>query len=298
MRPPLPTAPRPGNFSNVDWPGGTPPPEHPLGDPAVSLRRVEVGGREEFELLTRVRYDDGVLDTAIVVPVDGTFTTDLVSVPAIFTWLVPKSGKHLPAALVHDGLVGGDHHDYETVPPGRHIDRIDADRVFRDAMRDTHVGRIRRWLVWAAVSTASLCTGARDSWRWWHRVWFVVATALVVGAVGVLGVAATLDLFDGRLGTWFDVPWMHGPWWAEVAQGLAGAVVVPPVLAVLFGRYWLVGAVVGVALATLLHVTALVAVVALSYQAAEWLVRSRAAWAAAVGGAVLGAVVVFVVALL
>ena len=58
MRPPLPTAPKPGNFSNVAWPDGPPEPEHPLGVPAVSLRRVQVEGREEFELLTRVRYDD------------------------------------------------------------------------------------------------------------------------------------------------------------------------------------------------------------------------------------------------
>jgi hypothetical protein len=297
MRPPLPTAPNPDNFSNVDWPGATPEPTHPLGNPKVSLRRVVEGDREEFELLTRIRYDDEVLDTAIVVPTDGTFTTDLVSVPRIFTWLVPKSGSHLPAALVHDGLIGGNHHDYETVPAGRHVDRIDADRVFRDAMRDTRVGRIRRWLVWAAVSTASLCLGGRDAWRWWHRAWYVLVTVLTLGTVGVLGTAATLDLVDGRLGTWFDVPWMHGPWWLEIAQGLSGAVVVPLAVAVIWGRYYRVGAVVGVALATLLHVTVAVALVALGYQVAEWLVRSGWAWSVAIVGAVVGAAVVFLMAL-
>ena len=33
------------------------------------------------------------------------FRTDLTSVPAWFTWLVPRTGVHLPAALIHDGLI-------------------------------------------------------------------------------------------------------------------------------------------------------------------------------------------------
>ena len=33
--------------------------------------------------------------------------------------------------------------------------RIDADVVFRNAMRDAHVGLVRRWLVWAAVTTGA-----------------------------------------------------------------------------------------------------------------------------------------------
>ena len=40
----------------------------------------------------------------------GGLPTDLTSVPWLFTWLVPKTGAHLPAALLHDGLVG-DHDD-------------------------------------------------------------------------------------------------------------------------------------------------------------------------------------------
>ena len=44
-------------------------------------------------------------------PRTADFTTDLASVPMLFTWLVPKSGAHLPAALLHDGLVGGAAHD-------------------------------------------------------------------------------------------------------------------------------------------------------------------------------------------
>jgi hypothetical protein len=61
------------------------------------------------------------------------------------------------------------------------------------------------------------------------------------------------------------------PWYAELAGGLAGAVVIPLLLALLWGRFRIAGAVVGVTLAVLLHVT--VALVALTgfYRLLEWL---------------------------
>lgn len=100
-------------------------------------------------MLRRIAYHDPVLDTVIVVPAQAAFRTDLTSVPRWFTWLVPKSGRHLPAALIHDGLVGeeGEAGDYLTDPAMR-IDRIEADRIFRDGMRDTGTGVVRRWIAW------------------------------------------------------------------------------------------------------------------------------------------------------
>ena len=35
------------------------------------------------------------------------------------------------------------------------VDRVSADRVFRDAMADTGTGVVRRWIVWTAVTVAS-----------------------------------------------------------------------------------------------------------------------------------------------
>lgn len=272
----------------------------PFPDDRIVLERDISSGREEFILDPPISYlaavpgRDGMV--RIIVPRPGSrFRTDLTSVPDWFTWLVPKSGQHLPAALIHDGLVSaaGGERTYETEPPGLEIDRIDADRIFRDAMFDTEVGRIRCYLVWAAVSLTSLVLGPRASWtpavQWYYRA----VAALTLGMVLVLGYAATVDLVDS---SWpaFDVPWMHeGGFVAELLTGLAGAVVVPLVLAVLWGRYYAVAAIAGVAVAALIHVTIAVAAVALAYQAAERVLaragrgatpmqaarRERAAWA-------------------
>ena len=245
-------------------------------DDRIVLERDVSSGREEFILDPPISYlasvpgRDGLVK--IIVPRPGShFRTDLTSVPDWFTWLVPKSGKHLPAALIHDGLVPDRHGErtYETEPPGLEIDRIDADRIFRDAMFDTEVGRIRCYLVWAAVCLASLVLGPRPSWtplvQWYYRCVAVVT----FGTVLVLGYAATVDLADA---SWpaFDVWWMReGGFVGELLTGLAGAVVVPLVLAVLWGRYYPVAAIAGVALAALVHVTVAVAVVAVAYQIAE-----------------------------
>jgi hypothetical protein len=101
---------------------------------------IQTGDCELFRLHRTVTYtttrdDDSVLVYTVPPPTDPDFVTDLTSVPQLLTWLVPKSGKHLPAALVHDGLVD------ETS-----IDRFEADQLFRDGMGDLDVGFIRRWI--------------------------------------------------------------------------------------------------------------------------------------------------------
>ena len=69
---------------------------------------------------------------------------------------MPKTGAHLPAALVHDALVaGGGEPSYDSTE-GHVIDRVQADRVFRDAMADTGTGVVRRWIVWSAVTAATI----------------------------------------------------------------------------------------------------------------------------------------------
>ena len=271
-------APQPRRFtSEVGGLGSFP--EYP---PRIVLDREVRQGREVFRLDPPIRYD-AVLPghdelVGIVVPRPGSdFRTDLTSVPDWFTWLVPKSGQHLPAALIHDGLVpeSGGEPDYETVPPGIEIDRIDADRVFRDAMFDTFVGRIRCYLVWAAVSVASLWLGPRPRARWppallWY---FRVVIALTFLLIGYLGVSATLDL-AGRSGTFFrDLPWIpeDDGLLVPVLGGLAGAIAIPLVVGVAWGHYYRVGVIAQVAVAVLFHVTLAVALVAVAYQVAEWL---------------------------
>lgn len=250
---------QPGNFSFA---------------PDITLRRVVTGTREEFELVEPITYDDRVLGVSITVPNPAVpFRTDLTSVPAWFTWLVPKSGQHLPAALIHDGLVPGSGQIGRTYTtyPDLAIDRIEADRVFRDAMRDTGVGVIRRWLVWAAVSAASLVRGPREDWPWWKRGYFAGLVVAWFTTIGYFGVSATADLADRDVRLLWDLPWIvEDGLWQALVTGLSGAIALPLLFSVLWFRWWKVGAIAGVALATLIHVTVAVGVVALLYQGVEW----------------------------
>jgi hypothetical protein len=201
-------------------------------------------------------------------------------VPTLFTWLVPKTGTHLVPALLHDGLVG---------PPRDHLgvplDRPTADLVLRRAMRDTHVGTVRRWLVWAAVTLGTITVGS-TSWSRARHWRYLVAAYGTLAVIAVLGTIATLDLVD--VVDW--LPWMGDrPWPLELAGGLAGAVVVPLLLGLTWGRFAAAGAIGGIALAVLLHATVLLGLITLLYQAAEWLARSRPALLVVATGVVIGA---------
>lgn len=266
-----------GNFYDGGVPAHGDQPEVPPdrgSDVVIVLdRRLDrASGEESFVLLRRIAYDDRRFGQLLVPVRLADFHTDLTSVPAVFTWLVPKTGAHLPAALLHDGMVLGPDEEASFAAPewqGEPIDRVDADRVFRDAMADTGTGVVRRWLVWSAVATATMVLGRGTRWsareRWWFRG-VAIGTLL---AIGVLGVLATLDLLDvsGAPRLW----WMGDrPLGTEVLGGLAGAVVFPAVLALLWGPFRVAGWVMGIGLAVLLHVTAGVLLVSGLYWAVEW----------------------------
>ncbi len=267
------------------------PPDRRRG-PRIVLERHTDAGLESFAMERRIAYDDRHLGELLVPADSRTFRTDLTSVPALFTWLVPKTGAHLPAALLHDGLVvDGDAGSESYVSTqGHHVDRVEADRIFRDAMADTGTGLVRRWIVWSAVTLATLMVGRDLPWSsattWRHRA----AVTVTVVCIAVLGYSATADLFDVSWPGTFALPWMGDrPWWAELLGGLAGAVAIPVALGLLWGRFWKAGAIVGVLLAVLLHVTLALAVVAGAYVVVE---RAATRWPAAT--AALAAVVVVV----
>ena len=250
-------------------------PVDPDGEYVVALGRLFEGQRESFRLAAPIGYWDTEVG-AIIVPHNlAQFRTDLTSVPGFFTWLIPTTGRHLPAALIHDGLVGGDL-DPRTYIASRPIDRVTADRVFRSGMKDLGTSWARRWVIWAAVATATMVTGpVRATWR------ALLAVAAMVAVVVTGGVLATFDLFDCRA----PLPWMADrPAWLEVVTGAVGAVVIPVVLSALWGRRWRAGMIAGVSLALLVHVTiAIVLVYALFSTVDEALERhlARAArWAA------------------
>ena len=294
---PLTTKPDPDNFTygepmegaerRATWP------DTPAN--VMLWRMLSPQAKEEFALLATVSYYDRDHDRTITVPnAFAEYTTDLTSVPAWFTWLVPKSGTHLPAALVHDGLVCDPTKNptYTVVPPGAPIDRIDADVVFRNAMRDAHVGLIRRWLVWAAVTTASLWQGPRREWPTRNKLYYRTVIAALVLVVAYLGACATVQLVDRDYAWAWDLPWMpEGSWWVEIGYGLAGAIVLPSVLSATWGKYWRAGLIAGVALAALFHVTLAIGILGLVYQGLErvvaWAVKAGSGWLLIAGVAVV-----------
>lgn len=235
-------------------------PAEPAAEARVVLERTFQGEREVFRLTRPIGYWDAEVGAVIVPDNLGRFDTDLTSVMRFFTWLVATTGVHLPAALVHDGLVAG-----RTAGPSyvasRQIDRVTADGIFRRAMRDLGTSWVQRWLIWAAVATATMVSGpVRRAWGAWLAV---AATALVVVVGGTL---STVDLFDCRA----VVPWMGGrPAWLEVLTGALGAFVIPLLTSLLWGRMWRAGAIAGVALALLLHVTLALVVVYAVFATAE-----------------------------
>lgn len=226
----------------------------------IRLELLSIDGHE-FALLRRISYDAPGYGEPFTVPEDiAHFRTDLASVPAVFTWLVPRSGIFLPAAVLHDGLVR------EGAYLGPQIDRVEADRIFRDAMAYLGTGTVRAWLMWAAVTMATM-------WEMPARRWYWRAVLVgLLGAVAAVGVLATLDL----LGVWDVVPWMpEASIGLELIGGAAGALVIPSLLALTWGRFARAGIIVGVALAFLLHVTAVIVVIYGLYWVLERLVSGR-----------------------
>jgi len=267
--------------------------------------RVTSPEKEVFALERRIAYHHRDHAEPFVVPARKEFRTDLASVPSIFTWLVPRSGVHLPAALVHDALV-------DAVPPevpgaagkqpylGPYVARYEADRVFRDAMADCGTGTVRRWLTWTGVTLRTLLLGKGSRSRG-AGIYYACVMVVTMLGIAALGLAATLDLLDLSLfGHVVRVPWMGGPWgesmggwlagqgfWAELGRGVLAAALIPAVTSAFWWTFWRAGLIAGIALALLLHVTIVVGLLTLLLVGLEWLTvgrRAKALGAARVTG--------------
>jgi hypothetical protein len=236
--------------------------------PEVLLRRVLIDGRERFALLTPIAYWDYDQAEPHVVPAaNQSFYSDLTSVPFMFTWLVPRTGRHLLAALLHDGLVGSQ--DAGPTYRGPKVTRTEADLIFRRALCSLGISPARAWLMWTAVTLATIQAEARSAAAGSGRRWAVMVGTL--SAVLGVGALATLDLFDVVA----LLPWMgHRPWHTEVVYGALAAILAPALLALLWGKLWRAGMIAGIALAWLLHVSALVVALAAGFRIVEW-VSSR-----------------------
>jgi len=217
-----------------------------------------------FSLEQQFQYRDPDRGTFTVPKAGVDWRTNLASVPAPAAWLVPKDGTHTPAALVHDALVlrPGEPKAHE----GPDVTREEADLIFREAMQHLSVPFLRRWMMWAAVMLATLCTPGegRRFWRWRLTIVPITIALLVLGFVSVLDV--------------FDVPPVELPWmgdagvWEEIAGGFAVAVGALVATVVVFASRWQVGLVAGLVLIPFAFPLVVSAVAYAIYQALEVIV--------------------------
>ena len=121
--------------------------------------------------------------------------------------------------------------------------------------------------MWTAVILATAFSTLQPRWRWAP---LVVGTLLLVAA---LGVAATLR--PARRRPTCCRGWRDRPWYVELALGGADRrSCARSLVSVLWGRLWKAGAIAGIALALLLHVTVAVAAVYGVYWVLERLVSA------------------------
>jgi hypothetical protein len=152
-------------------------------DATVDVREVD---ETNWAILRELGYQ-GKKDR-FVVPLEQ--KTDFASVPRVFVWFLPRYGRYTKAAILHDYLWNVE------VPAGR-ISRVDADGLFRQAMRELGVPFLRRWIMWAAVRWGALAkSDGRKDWvteAW--RVLLVTVVALPVVAPAAVVILATLPVF-------------------------------------------------------------------------------------------------------
>jgi hypothetical protein len=128
---------------------------------------VRQTGHEDWELVEPLTYL-GKTDT-FEVPAGQ--ATDFASVPRIFVWFLPRYGSYTKAAILHDHL-------WREHAAAGEMSWIDADAIFRRALRELEVPFLRRWIMWTAVRWAAL-PKPRGREGWWREAWRVLLVTLV-----------------------------------------------------------------------------------------------------------------------
>lgn len=133
--------------------------------------------------------------------------TDFASVPRPFVWYLPRYGPYTLAAVLHDHL-------WRDLAATGKLSYVDADGIFRRAMRELDVPFLHRWLMWAAVRWAALVKpGGRDGWSAQApRVLLLTAVALPVMATPVAAILwAMVQLYVLEVVLWVPLA-LHARW--------------------------------------------------------------------------------------
>ena len=166
--------------------GGAARSKRPLGFPSDSTVDVRQVDDQNWETLRALPYHATAED--FEVPVAE--RTDFASVPRVFVWFIPRYGRYTKAAILHDYLCS-------IAVPADRISRIDADGIFRQAMRELGVPFLRRWIMWAAVRLGALTNPAGRK-KWWTEAWrvaLIAALALPIVAPAAALIVITLLVF-------------------------------------------------------------------------------------------------------
>ena len=138
-------------------------------------------------------------------PPDSGNSTDFASVPPFLWGLIANYGTQTLPAIMHDSLVGQLLREPEDE---RLALRRDADELFRIALVDNGVHRLRARVMWAAV-------GLESWWRHGRALGRVLIAQVTLGTLAVMAAIALGILFS--------------PWWFLLALA-------PAPLAALWGR--------------------------------------------------------------
>ena len=111
------------------------------------LRVEERPDGRTWRLLEELRYRT---PRGALVTVPAGFITDFASIPRIFWPLVPPLGRYNRATVLHDWLYR--QAQMPTAQGGwRAVDRVEADRLLREAMVEGGVPWLTRWLIYLGV---------------------------------------------------------------------------------------------------------------------------------------------------
>jgi hypothetical protein len=148
---------------------------------------VEQVDENRWRLLQRIRYDDPAIGT---IEVPAGYVTDFASVPRIAVWLIPRFGRYTVAAILHDRLLT------DCLGVGM-VTARDADRLFREALREVGTPPVRRWLMWTGVRWGALASRTRRAgWLADAPAVLGISTLALPLAVPMLAVAAGLVLYS------------------------------------------------------------------------------------------------------